>query len=472
MLGTRAQYRPLSKATLARKRAMAISTVNRVNKIKSRYGAPSQPSQSTRKGKKAWRKNVDIEDVEDRLEGLRDEERETGGPVHEKSNTELFAVDVRGDEQLKKQMRKHRPLKYMELLARRSAVPAVHSRVSIPTPTSESSKPRIRVSAAEKARLLRIAHRTKNPLEAIQGRSNLPASEAVKRSGKYDVWASEDPDEVSLMHAMRTSEAKEYLLPIVKSHKSRAPPSAPPSVPPLTNAILPKAVIYPDAGTSYNPTYEEHQELLQAAHEREVKRVENTEKAEEVRRRMEAAWERKGENMVEGMIVDVGEENEEDAPEEERVDPVKPPQRKTAQQRRKAARVLAEKRSRASLAQKRQQLASLSTLKSLRRTVANAQSESQKAAAERAEKKLAKGLMGMKIGKHVVKEGEIDFQLGEDLPESFRELKPEGNLWRDRWGSMVARGKVEPRAPVLAARKKTKTKEYEKHSYKQFDARN
>ncbi|CCO33636.1 putative protein C22F8,09 [Rhizoctonia solani AG-1 IB] len=473
MLGIRAQYRPLSKATLVRKRAMAISTVNRVNKVKSRYGAPSQSSQSTRKGKKAWRKNVDIEEVEDRLEGLRDEERETGGPVHEKSNIELFSVDVHGDEQLKKQMRKHRPLKYIELLARRSAVPAVHSRASVPNPApSGSLKPRIRVSAAEKARLLRTAHRTKNPLEAVQGRSNLPASEAVKRSGKYDVWASEDPDEASLVHSMRTSEAKEYLLPIVKSHKSRAPPSAPPSVPPLTRAILPNPVVYPDAGTSYNPTYEEHQSLLRTAHEREVKRIEDMEKAEEVRRCMEAAWEEKREGVVEGMIVDAGEENEEDGQEGELLDPVKPAQRKTAQQRRKAARVLAEKRSRASLAQKRQQLASLSTLKSLRRTVANAQSESQKAAAERAEKKLAKGLMGVKIGKHVVKEGDIDFQLGEDLPESFRELKPEGNLWRDRWGSMVVRGKVEPRVPVLAARKKTKTKEYEKHSYKQFDARN
>ncbi|KAJ1301190.1 hypothetical protein OPQ81_003600 [Rhizoctonia solani] len=449
-------YRPLSKAALARKRAMAISTVNRVNK--SRYGAPAQPSQSTRKGKKAWRKNVDIEDVEDRLEGLRDEERETGGPVHEKSNTELFSVDVHGDEQLKKQIRKHRPLKYVEMLAQRSAVPAVHSRASVPTPTpSESSKPRIRVSTAERARFARIAHRTKNPLEAVQGRSNIPTSEAVKRSGKYDVWASEDPEEASLVRAMRTPEAKEYILPIVKSHKSRAPPSAPPSVPALTNAALPSAVTYPDAGASYNPTYEEHQELLRTAHEREAKLVEDMEKAEEVRRRMEAAWEKKGDGIVEGMLVDVGEENEED--------------RKTTQQRRKAARVLAEKRARANLAQKRQQLASLSTLKSLRRTVVNAQSESQRAAAERAEKKLAKGLIGMRIGKHVVKEADIDFQLGEDLPESFRELKPEGNLWRDRWGSLVSRGKVEPRVPVLAARKK-KTKEYEKHSYKQFDARN
>ncbi|CAE7081535.1 unnamed protein product [Rhizoctonia solani] len=471
MLGTRAQYRPLSKAALARKRAMAISTVNRVNKLKSRYGAPSQSSQPTRKGKKAWRKNVDIEEVEDHLEGLRDEERETGGPVHEKSDTELFSVDVHGDEQLKKQMRQHRPLKYIELLAKRSAVPPVQSRASFPTPTAPgSSKPRIRVKAAERARLARIAHRTKNPLEAAHGRSNLPASEAVKRSGKYDVWASEDPDEASLMRAMRTSEAKEYLLPIVKSHQSRAPPAAPPSVPALTKAVLPNSVIYPEAGTSYNPTYEDHQELLRAAHEREVKRVEDTEKVEQVRRRMEAAWENKGDGTIQGMLVDVGEENEEGS-QEDQLDPVKPPQRKTAQQRRKAARALAEKHSRASLAQKRQQLASLSTLKSLRRTVANAQSESQRAAAARAEKKLAKGLIGMRIGKHVVKEGDIDYQLGEDLPESFRELKPEGNLWQDRWRSMVSRGKVEPRVPVLASRKK-KTKEYEKHSYKRFDAQN
>jgi hypothetical protein len=41
-------------------------------------GAPAQHNQSSRKGKKAWRKNVDIEDLEDKLEGLREEERTFG----------------------------------------------------------------------------------------------------------------------------------------------------------------------------------------------------------------------------------------------------------------------------------------------------------------------------------------------------------------------------------------------------------
>lgn len=44
----------------------------------STVGAPAQHNQSSRKGKKAWRKNVDIEDLEEKLEGLREEERTFG----------------------------------------------------------------------------------------------------------------------------------------------------------------------------------------------------------------------------------------------------------------------------------------------------------------------------------------------------------------------------------------------------------
>ena len=45
---------------------------------RSVVGAPSQHNQSSRKGKRAWRKNVNIEDVEEVLEGMRAEERVVG----------------------------------------------------------------------------------------------------------------------------------------------------------------------------------------------------------------------------------------------------------------------------------------------------------------------------------------------------------------------------------------------------------
>ena len=45
---------------------------------KSVVGAPSQRTQSSRKGKKAWRKHIDLDDVEQGLEEIRVEERVTG----------------------------------------------------------------------------------------------------------------------------------------------------------------------------------------------------------------------------------------------------------------------------------------------------------------------------------------------------------------------------------------------------------
>jgi nucleolar protein 53 len=111
----------------------------------------------------------------------------------------------------------------------------------------------------------------------------------------------------------------------------------------LTKATLPNAVETPDQGTSYNPVYEAHQDLLRNAHEREVKRVAEAEQAEEVRRRMEAARGAGG-SGVEGMLVDVDGEFEEefDGGDEDMLEPLKLPGRKTGQQRRKAARVVAE----------------------------------------------------------------------------------------------------------------------------------
>lgn len=57
------------------------ATAEKANSVKRKandIGAPSQKTQPTRKGKKAWRKNVDIADIEQAIEGFREEERVTG----------------------------------------------------------------------------------------------------------------------------------------------------------------------------------------------------------------------------------------------------------------------------------------------------------------------------------------------------------------------------------------------------------
>jgi nucleolar protein 53 len=70
----------------------------------STIGQPQQLRQPSRKGKKAWRKNVDIAEVQDGLESLREEIRQ-GGPLSEKPSEELFVIDTAGSEDVRK---KHR----------------------------------------------------------------------------------------------------------------------------------------------------------------------------------------------------------------------------------------------------------------------------------------------------------------------------------------------------------------------------
>ncbi|CAG8638653.1 6789_t:CDS:2, partial [Paraglomus occultum] len=59
-----------------------------------------------------------------------------------------------------------------------------------------------------------------------------------------------------------------------------------------------------------------------------------------------------------------------------------------------------------------------------------------------------------KIGKYRVPKLPIDVQLSEDLSESLRTLKPEGNLFVDRMTSLQQRSIIEPRVPTKARRKR------------------
>jgi len=58
-------------------------------------------------------------------------------------------------------------------------------------------------------------------------------------------------------------------------------------------------------------------------------------------------------------------------------------------------------------------------------------------------------------------------QLPDELADSLRTLKPEGNLLSDRFRSLRERGIVEGRTPIIYA-KKAKRSSTEKWSYKDF----
>ena len=104
---------------MASEKPLKIKSALSKKRSRSAIGAPSQHNQSSRKGKKAWRKNVDIGEVEQGLEGLRQEERVTGYSIllfnsflpissdlklystilQKIKDSDLFTVDLTGDDQ-------------------------------------------------------------------------------------------------------------------------------------------------------------------------------------------------------------------------------------------------------------------------------------------------------------------------------------------------------------------------------------
>ncbi|KAJ7669742.1 ribosome biogenesis protein Nop53/GLTSCR2 [Mycena olivaceomarginata] len=421
---------------------------------RSALGAPSQHNQPSRKGKKAWRKNVDLQEVEAGIEELRAEERATGTFLHKQQDDQLFVVDVKGDEKTRTKLPKFKSseLTSTKILAQRSAVPAVTSRPAV-------KKRKSPLSYEDKDRLLRISKRPRkgpfnsvvDPTEFGAGSAAFELTEAVKSSGAYDPWAPAGPVE-EIKDGLETVQPKKVKVPAHAHprHKIEVP-----------------AILEPHQGTSYNPPADAHQELLLKAHGIEEKRVEKAAKLAETKEKIDQAT---------PVPIDIDEDEEASA----EVISKKMPERKTKAQRNKAARVLAqltpiyiETRPSRKSAQKIRTALINSGVSLLRRTANKTLSaraiaqEARRAAVE--ENLRRRGLAGQKLGRHTVPEGEVDVQLGEDLSESLRGLKPEGNLFRDRFTSLQQRALIEPRVPVVPKRRKLRIIEYEKHAWKRFD---
>lgn len=71
------------------------------------------------------------------------------------------------------------------------------------------------------------------------------------------------------------------------------------------------------------------------------------------------------------------------------------------------------------------------------------------------------------LGRLKLPEKDLELVLPDELEDSLRRLRPEGNLLKDRYRSLLLRGKVEARRRI-PFRKQAKTKLTEKWAYKDF----
>ncbi|KAJ8297219.1 putative membrane protein [Rhodotorula toruloides] len=392
----------------------------------------------------------------------------------------LLADQAPAAARLRKGQSFKKPLRSELILAQRSNVPALSSKV---VPSAEAQAKRV------KAKLGKVDRATKEKLKRMTGRDGQgeglwglkstgdreeAVSGAVRDAGKYDAWKAEQEatgdDEDAAM--------KEVLA--IHDPKTRPAPK-------------PRSVAIPHPGMSYNPAHDHHQALLasalvryEAEEERDERGQDAKEALDEMRRlaRGREAWE------VYEEEVGSGEEDEELAivdPEAQAYKELlkrRAAKRKTKAQRNTKLRVTAEMRDLADRRAMKKRIASVQHAKDVQAEILAAKNLSleEKAAALKVRKaRLAeRGLARYRSGPSRVPDAPVTFQLGDELAENLRTLQPEGNLWKEWVNSGMRRGKV----PVERANESKKggkrggrghdkghgMREFEKHAFKRFDS--
>ncbi|KIV99613.1 uncharacterized protein PV09_08788 [Verruconis gallopava] len=424
---------------------------------------PQQHKQPSRKGKKAWRKNVDITEVQDGLEEVREEVIKHGGVIAERDSAELFVTDTTGSKDIQKAYaRANKLLKADEILAQRSAVPSVAthkrpagSRVTDGLVEPSSKRRRDYVSRKEYERLRKFAYG-----------GNSVHKDVVKQGddADYDPWAAE------------ASTQPAELPFLAKKNAVREPVTlkqAPISLAKSGKAI--SAVRKPEAGKSYNPLFEDWEALIQREGDKAVaeerQRLEE-ERQEEERQAMIAKaqaeedtehWESEWESEWEGIMSE-----KEDAEQNRSWLRKKRPERKTPAERNKIKRRKQEEQRKRHEEKMRTRDLDLAQLKALAKENRNSSSRPQaeplpeeSSSSEGEDIKLRR-----RRPKHVP-EAPLEVVLADELEDSLRRLRPEGNLLQDRYRSMILRGKIESRAKITQP-KKPKREVKEKWSYKDW----
>lgn len=236
------------------------------------------------------------------------------------------------------------------------------------------------------------------------------------------------------------------------------------------------AVKKPEGGYSYNPTNTEYEERLLAEGEREMAAEKKRLAAAEAERlRLKAAAKSAAEAAAAEARGDLSEWDEDSAWEgfesgtEDLKLNAKRPERKTPAQRNRIKRRKEEERKAKMAAEIKRKHEQTAQVKKIAKAMAAREDASALVVPDNDSSSEGNDLelRRRKLGKIPLPEKQLELVLPDELQESLRLLKPEGNLLKERYRSFLVRGKVESRRPISFA-KKAKRKATEKWTHKDF----
>ncbi|CAG9946764.1 unnamed protein product [Clonostachys rosea f. rosea IK726] len=424
--------------------------------------APKTFNQPSRKGKKAWRKNVDVTEVEEGLEEL-NEQIISGGVIREKESAELFTLDLTGDAAIPKKFPKHvkKGLKADEILAQRSSVPAVSMRKRPSAKTTDGVLPVKRqrtdwVSHKELARLKKVADGEHDTTLQLKDAS-------------YDLWDA----------PVEEKKSQEFIPPKVEAKVPKSMKQKPISL--VASGKEVPAVQRPTGGYSYNPLFSEYEERYTAesnkAVDAETKRLAD-EEAERLKQEASARSAAEAEAAEARANLSEWEEDSEwegfQSGVEDNAVSAKRPQRKTQAQRNRIKRRKEDERLAKHKANMKAKRIQEQRIKEIAEEVQDRENtralilQEKEQASDSGESEINdQKLRRKQIGKFKLPEKDLELVLPDELQDSLRLLKPEGNLLKDRYRSMLVRGKVEARRHI-PFKKQARRKVTEKWTHKDF----
>lgn len=433
---------------------------------------PAQYKQSSRKGKKSWRKNIDLTDIEKSLETQKDLEITHGtSDLSSLKDTALFAVDEEGDDVLKNKLIKRKQIKKLKSKEILDSIKTASKVGSITHPRHQEERERSGkvqgVSKKELNRLLSLAGK-------VDGESkikNRVDKEGLVKSGKLDLWGAEEENSVKLPSGIELKQRKKEEVPEELFKYSTTSWSVAATKPKTLEHKPVKVADYqdlPHAGKSYNPNTDEWESLIEKEYREEKEREDARIKIQEYKDKIQRLMEVLDDNEEQSSEDDEEEEEEEEEDVDEdgniklSLNPAVKLKKKTKYQKNKAKRHEEKVKMHQEIKELKKSIKELEKLEEIESEVSKRLEE--KAKKGKKVKKNKKGKLGTKY--HILNEG-LEVKFKDELSDSLRKLKPEGNLLYDTVRKLQSSGKVEARVPKTRGRR-YKQKITEKWTYKDF----
>ncbi|CAM9015951.1 unnamed protein product [Wickerhamomyces anomalus] len=386
---------------------------------------PAQKKQASRKGRKAWRKNIDIDDVEIGLEEKRDQIRTLGEEADKIDSNQLFSIDTAGDEKLnKKAVKPYKVLKSTEILAQRSKAPGFSN------PHKKSDNKIDGVKKKEIHRLMKLAGRVQGETSS----NTIVEKDGLINTNAYDVW--DEPEA-----KVAPSTLKEAPISVQEVEK------------------------LPNAGKSYNPSLESWKSLINKEYKTTKERDDKKQELEAQRDRVKTLLLTMDQKEEEESDDDDEEEEEEEEEEDDSLSlSVNKPvvlKKKTKTQRNKQKKHQEREKLEKELKSLKKQITELQKLKVYEQEINEKEQQIEKLQQKEKKRKHKLGT------RHQIMDEQLEVKLSDELTDSLRKLKSEGNLLYDTMRGLQSKGQVETRVPV-GKRRRYQPKVTEKWTYKDF----